>query len=136
MIVTEEGYFVDYEVQDFIDHHGVKGQKWGIRQQHQLNKASRKRERQRHAKQVQSARDRYDTSARSNYKKAKAQYKIDKRTKGRASAMRTLQKTKDKNIADFNKGMEYKDGKEVATAIALGAAGAILYTAIAMKKYS
>lgn len=31
MLITEEGYFVDYEVQEFIDHHGVKGQKWGIR---------------------------------------------------------------------------------------------------------
>jgi hypothetical protein len=35
MLIDEEVYLA-YEAEDFLDHHGVKGQKWGIR-----NKASR-----------------------------------------------------------------------------------------------
>jgi hypothetical protein len=30
MIIDAEVY-IDHEVEDFLDHHGVKGQKWGIR---------------------------------------------------------------------------------------------------------
>jgi hypothetical protein len=132
MIIEEEVYFqhdVD-EISDFLDHHGVKGQKWGIRKQHQVNKASRQRERKRNRKQIDAARERYRTTAGPNYQKAKAQYKIDKKIKGRAEAMRILNKTKDKNINDYVTGSRVRDGKEVAGAIAGGALGLALYTGI------
>lgn len=127
-MIIEEELYLDHE--EFLDHHGVKGQKWGIRQQHQVNKASRQRERARNRKKIDAARERYRTTARSDYLTAKSQYKIDKKNKGRAEARRILNKTKNKNVRDYNTGNQVRDGKEAAALIAGGALGLALYTSI------
>src|SRR3954471_15550214 len=94
------------EIEAFLSHHGVKGQRWGIRnlvKQHELNKASRQRVKAKkasdfeklrkqvrpsgrtqftnaqRAKDIDQARQRVDSGAlRADLKEAKAQYKIDR----------------------------------------------------------
>jgi len=106
--------------EDFLEHHGVKGQKWGIQnisRQHQINKASRATDRVKRNNEIDAARARYNTSARTNYLKAKDQYKVDKLVVGRREAKKALQKVKNKNFEDALISQQAKSGKETTTAI-------------------
>jgi len=124
MYIDDEGYF---------EHHGVKGQRWGI-ENHQrksraelrsLDKKTKKRDNARDNREIDAARARYKTSARSNYKAAKAQYKIDKHIIGKRQAKKSLNKVKEKNFKDYQTASQTKHGKETAAAI-LVVSGAVL----------
>lgn len=115
------------DAEDFIEHCGKKGMKWG--QNRALNKTSRSTDRaagkadraksnEKRNKDIDRARARFDSGkARSDFKKAKATYKQEKQVVGSREAKKALNKVKDKNIRDYNKSREAKSGKETTIAV-------------------
>lgn len=138
---TEEEMTVD----EFLEHFGVLGMKWGRHKAvstdggaarptrkdlHALNKASKKADADKHASEVDAARTNYSQNARKNYLNAKAQYKQDKVTIGKREALKAFNAVKDQNVRDYQKAQEYRDGKERTTAVMLAIGGVVLATAI------
>ena len=123
------------DVEDFLEHNGVKGQKWGVRQQHNLNKASRHSVRVKTNNQIDGARNRSKRKVRRiELKNAKANYKIDKVTLGRREAKLALNKVKDRQTKDKELASTIKYGKE--TAAVLLAAGTVTAARIAINARS
>lgn len=126
-------------VDEFLEHHGVKGMKWGVRRAHakemrSLNKASRKKDREENNSKIDAARERIRSGqAKSDYKAAKAQYKADKHVIGSREAKKALNKVKEKNYEDYQKSSELKSGKEKA-GYALAAAGLITVSVLMNSK--
>lgn len=127
---------------EVLAHHGVKGMRWGVvrknlaersavrAQNKQLNKESKARDTAARDAEIEAARQRYATTARANYLKAKEQYKVDKQTIGSREARKKLDAVKDKNFNDYQIAQQSKSGKETTLAV-LGIVGAIALTAIA-----
>lgn len=126
---------------DALEHFGVKGMRWGKRkapvegalsrsERRAANKAAYKTDIKKLDSDIDAARARIKSGAnRANYKAAKAQYKIDKQTKGSYEARKAFDAVKQKNIDDANLAQLAKSGREtVVTAIAAGV-GAVLITA-------
>lgn len=115
-----------------LAHHGVKGQKWGVRKAvasisrgHQLNKASRQHERQTENAAIDAARARESSGQnKATLQKAKAQYKSDKQRLGRHAAKVRLNKTRDKVALDRQTANSIKHGKEHVASI-LGLIGGV-----------
>lgn len=131
------------EVEEFLEHFGVKGMKWGVR--NELNKAAKEEERltgktftkntkifrnqvdsgskfksdplnkirTQRDKTILKARDRVESkTTKMEYKKAKAQYKINKRTLGKVRAKQILSTAKAKKMVDVYNARATRDGKE------------------------
>ena len=127
------------DVDEFLAHYGVPGMKWGQRRAHakemrSLDKASKKKDKAERSDKIDAARDRFRSGqARAEYKQAKAEYKAQKNVIGKREAKKILNEVKEKNLADYETGQQYKNGKEIAGAIALGVAGSILISALASR---
>lgn len=122
-------------VDEFLEHYGVPGMKWGqrkasaINRNRQLNKASRKKDKatfksnvskakETHAKEVDKARTYVNSGkAKADWKAAKAQYKKDKVEIGSREARKIKAKAAKKRIDAINKSQETRDGKELAQKI-------------------
>ncbi|UYL88206.1 hypothetical protein SEA_LILHUDDY_11 [Arthrobacter phage LilHuddy] len=116
------------EVDNYLEHYGVKGMRWGKRQSSSdssssssgksrselraLNKAARakgreerkaaaQKERDDYDNKIESARNRVDDDAR-KYNEAKQQYKTDKKTIGKVAAKQILKKHEDQFIDSWN----------------------------------
>jgi hypothetical protein len=137
VIITQE----DYDgIDEFLEHHGVKGQKWGVRraekkaarqQNRMLNKASREKDIAQRNAEIDAARARFKSGqARADFLNAKAQFHQDKVTMGSREARRILNETKMKNIQDGQVAQQAKSGKETA-AVVLLSLGAIAIGALA-----
>lgn len=127
MIVTADGY---------LEHYGKKGMRWGER--HALNKASRAKDRAKLDKQIDRARARTTGTTRSarlgltdsgskshlEFKKARAQYKVDKQKMGSREARKILNKAREKRMNDIQTSQFAKSGKET-TLVVLGVAGVV-----------
>lgn len=123
-----------YDTELVLEHYGKKGMKWG--QRHAANKASRAKDRVAYDKSIDKARSRTtgttraarlglsDTGSKSHteFKKAKAQYKVDKQKMGSREARKILNKARTKRITDVNMSQQAKSGKETALVV-LGAVG-------------
>ncbi len=134
----------DEEVDAFLEHFGVRGMKWGHRknphraEMRKLNKESRARDkvenralRDKHQRRVELARQRVSSGKlKTDLKKAKAQYKVDKNVIGRREARKALNKVKNKNFMEVQKSREAKNGKEAAGMILLGVGGLALQAAL------
>jgi len=123
-------------VENFLEHHGVKGMKWGVRKSRSelrsLNKASRKTDREKFDKKIDQARSRVSSGkAKARLKKAKADYKSNKLDIGSREAKKILNKEKAKYISDVETSQYAKSGKERAVAATL--AGVSLAAVIAMQ---
>lgn len=126
------------EVDDFLEHFGRKGMKWGVRKsrpgafatskhKHQLNKASRKKDFEKHASNVDKARGRLASGkTKRDWKKAKGEHAANKAKLGGREARKILQKARDKKFNDASVSQQARDGKEVAIILGAGAVGAIL----------
>jgi len=130
-------------LEDALEHHGVKGQRWGQhikghpgQSQHQLNKQSRQADRQARKtananynternKTIDQARLRVSTGqTRASYKEAKAQYKIDKQKLGRREAKKKLHVAKIARNTDHQNAQLTKSGAET-TGKLIGALGGV-----------
>lgn len=130
--------------EDFLDHAGVKGMKWGHRKAagpklgpdgkpqktrkelRALDKASIGRDKEKLKKDL-AANDKEIATARAKVKSgenakmfadAKAKYKIDKKVIGKREASKALEEVRTKTLATYAKSKEAKSGAE-ATAAAL-----------------
>lgn len=137
----------DKEIEDFLDHylehHGVKGMKWGVRrsQNRSLNKASRAKDRKQSDKDIDKARSRTKGTSRAarlgfgdkgskshtEFKRARTQYKADRAVMGSREARKILNKAREKRIDEIATSRQAKSGRETTFAI-LGAVGAALLT--------
>lgn len=128
--------FSDESIDAYFEHHGIKGQKWGVRraarkQGRQLNKASRKKDAANFEKSVEKAREHFSSGkAQRNLKKAKAQFKQDKITMGSREARKILNKTREKNAQQAALSQQAKNGKEAATIMLATVVGAVLVGAL------
>lgn len=114
---------------DELTHFGVKGMRWGHHKAQtaggetdrqklkRLDKESRAKDNAARDAEIEAARQRYGTTSRDNYLKAKAQYKIDKKTIGKREALKKFQKVQNQNIDDFELATQAKSGKETTKAI-------------------
>lgn len=116
---------IDENVEDFLEHYGVKGMKWGERRarNRQLNRESRKKDWAKQERDVERARTRvYTGKTKADYKKAKEKYKSDKLNIGSREAKKLLLKARNKKYSEISKAQEAKNKKEVA--VILGVVGA------------
>lgn len=135
--------------EDFLEHYGKKGMKWGHRmasapkktadgrdvksrkELRALDKASEKRDNATRDKGIDDARERSKWGGQNDkdWKQAKTQFKSDKKVIGRAEASKALQKVKDRIVADNVTSQQYKSGKESTTAalVALGGLTLLAY---------
>lgn len=106
--------------EDALAHFGVKGMKWGVRNEHRsqmraLNKESRARDKAARKDAIETARARIATGqSRKELKTAKEQYKRDKNVIGSREAKKTLRIAKDKYAQEQETARLAKDGKEIA----------------------
>lgn len=118
----------DADVEDFLEHYGVKGMKWGVRRDmRKLNKASRAKDKAKRQSEIDAARKRLGSGKNKEaLKKAKAQYKIDKYEIGSREARKLVDKHKEKIRSDYETSKQLKNGKEVALAMVIGQEGVAL----------
>lgn len=124
--ILEHQGLTDEEIDDFFEHHGVKGMRWGQRRarNRELNRASRKEDRAKHQTDVEKAREFFKSGdAKAEWKQAKADFKKNKGEIGSREARKILNKTRDQQIEKYSKSQEAKNGKEVALVV-LGVVGA------------
>lgn len=123
-------------VDNFLAHYGVKGMKWGQRKAHsremrRLNKESRARDKAERSENITRARERFRSGkAREDYKKAKSEYKAQRHVIGKREAKKILTKVRDQNVKDYETANSFKNGKEIAGAIALGVGATVLVSTL------
>lgn len=137
-MTLDDGELLQSTIDDdeFLIHFGVKGMKWGQRKaafqrNRQLNKKSYKKDVAARDKQIQDARDRIASGQnREQFRKAKEQYKVDKKKLGSREARKKYNKRTEKLWEDEYYAQSAKSGKETTVAI-LAVAGAFAISAIA-----
>lgn len=126
-------------VDDFLAHYGVPGMKWGQRRAHakemrSLDKASKKKDKAERNDKIDAARERFRSGqAKADLKNAKAEYKTQKNVVGKREAKKILNAVKEKNLADYETGAQWKSGKETATGLIAGATGLVLISVLSAK---
>ncbi len=136
----------DQELYVFLEHYGVKGMQWGVRNEKRgesgsrkerrvknraLNKASRGKDRAKFTSDIDKARARIDSGKSfKDVKKAKSQYKQNKIDLGSREARKILSKARNKYATDSAVAQQARDGKEVAKALAIAGAATILSVAL------
>lgn len=126
----------DDAIDEYLEHFGVKGMKWGVRREARqrnraLNKASRAKDNADWAKSVEKARiqvrkgelDKKDFDAVEQYKK-------DKINLGSRKAKQILAEKRQENWDTYNMSQQAKNGKEAAIQIASAVGLVMLYGAL------
>jgi len=123
---------------DWLEHHGVKGQQWGVRRAQKkqakarnkaLNKASRSKDFKEFEGTVDAARARRKGGAiKQERKAAKAQFHQDKAKVGSREARKILYEKRNKLSEEVAVSHQAKNGKEVAGTILAGAAIGVAYS--------
>lgn len=118
---SKEGIPMTTEVDNYLEHYGVKGMRWGKRSSSSsssdsnpgksrkelraLDRANRKSERAAARKEwddnIENARNRVDDDAR-KYNEAKKQYKTDKKEIGKVAAKKILKEHEDQFVNSWN----------------------------------
>lgn len=122
--------FSDDEIDEYLEHFGVKGMKWGTRRAQ--------------AKEYKTKRDRQIDRARANvyggttdrrYKAAKQKYKEDAPIIGRKAAKDALKQAKAKRSSDIKTSYQAKSGREHASAILMKTAFGLSILAVGVAAY-
>lgn len=127
----------DEEIDDFLEHFGVKGMQWGVRRAEkraakreakQERKDAREAARQAHNASIQKSRDYFDSGkADTDLAKAREKYIRDSARIGKTEALKALRAAEDKYNREGDFAMAAKEGKH-DLAIALGLVG--LYSVV------
>ena len=118
---------IDEDVEAFLEHYGVRGQKWGVRrkQNRALNKASRQKDWEAQGKEVGEARANVKTGkTKKEFKQAKKEYKANKEKLGSREARKILNQAREKKYNEIDKSQQAKNKKEAAAI--LGIVGAVI----------
>lgn len=125
-LMLEEKGLTHSEIDAWFEHHGVKGQQWGVRHKRnrELNKASRQKDRAEirterakaaatQARQVDRARGQVASGkVKRDFQQAKADFKVNKREIGSREARKILNEHRAKKMEIIAKAQEARDGKE------------------------
>jgi hypothetical protein len=122
------------QIDDFLEHSGVKGMKWGERRA--VNKASKAADNEKRNTAIDAARKEYSTNARKNYLDAKATYKTDKNVIGKHAAKKAFDAVKQKNIDDASVAQQLKSGKETRKAVMQVAGAMVVVGALSALSHS
>lgn len=119
--------FSDEGIEEYLEHFGKKGMKWGVRSStsdrdgpsnRSLNKESRQKDTQKHNKAVDKARgDVASGKVKADWKASKTQFKADKATMGSREARKIMSAKRIKLNETFYKSQEVKSGKETTLAL-------------------
>lgn len=117
------------DVDEFLEHFGAKGMKWGVRKNkaersagRAMNKESRAKDRSKYDKDIDKARGRVSSGkTKQAFKKAKSEHAANKAKLGSREARKILSKAREKKYKDINTAQAAKTGKE--TAVVLGILG-------------
>lgn len=130
----EELGFSDDAIDAYFEHHGVKGMQWGVRraekkagrqQNRALNKASRQADKAKYRSDIDKARANIESGkSQKKAKAAKEQFHKDKKELGSREARKILAKKRAKLQKEYETASQARDGKEVATAMLVGAVAA------------
>ena len=122
------------DVEDFLEHYGKKGMKWGQRSapiDRQRNKELNKKSRAKDAKTIEAARARVKSGqTKADFLNAKAAHAENKRKLGTREARRILYEARDKRYEEVAISRTAKNGKEVAISVATGVGALVAYVAI------
>lgn len=136
MNVEEVERASDEEVDAFLEHFGVLGMHWGVRnpRNRELNRASRQKDRRKHENEVLRARAKLKSGRQTEeWIKAKDKFHRDKERIGSREARKALNKVRQKHYAEIQKSQEAANGKEAAITL-LAVAGLVGITAFAAAK--
>jgi len=118
-------------LESVLEHHGVKGMRWGVRRDPRnvasraKDRAARKRSTTVRDKQIDEARTRLRSGeTRRTFKDAKKQFKVDKKELGRREARKRLYKARLNKQNDIDKANMIKSGAET-TGVILGIVGTV-----------
>lgn len=121
---------IDEDIYYFLEHHGIKGQQWGVRKaarQHNraLNKASRQADKEAAVKSINKARASLESGkTKREFKSAKAEAHAKRTEIGSREARKIVANARMKKANQIATAHQYKNGKERALGV-LAAAGTI-----------
>lgn len=121
------------EDEDFLEHFGKKGMKWGVRnpENRALNKASRQKDKADYRAEIDTARDRVKSGAvKQELKDAKAQFQVDKKNLGSREARKILNDKRDSLYEEISTSNQVRDGKEAAASAVMAAGVALLVASL------
>lgn len=126
-------------VDTFLEHHGVKGMKWGVRKKKDptsfknlLSKEGRKIRNQEITKQ----RDRWESGeTKAAYKQAKSDFKSNRTKMGFVRASLVLNEARNQKIRDVITASKAKTGKELTLATLLTAGVTAYHVAAATRNF-
>lgn len=129
----------------FLEHYGVKGMQWGVRngggsgtskrqvrkearaKNKKLNQASRAKDIDKYQKDIDKARERVKSGASSKQLEAAVtNYKSNKAKLGSREAKKMIFEARQKHFEEVQKSQQLRDGKEVAATLVVGLGAAVL----------
>lgn len=114
---------VEEEIYEHLEHFGVAGMRWGVRnsQNKALNRASRAKDREKWNKDITKARAEVKSGKhKAEWKQAKAQYQMDKINLGSREAKKILNKAREQKYNRAVTSQQAKTGKETAALVLAG----------------
>ena len=123
-LMLEEKGLSHSEIDSYFEHHGVKGQKWGVRRarNRELNRAAKSADRTALDKSIDKARAKKKSGAvKAEFQKAKSQHAANKAKLGSYEARKILRKARAKKANTLQTANLAKKGKETTLAwLAIG----------------
>lgn len=118
---------IEEDVEDFLEHFGVKGMQWGVRKERrqrnrELNRASRARDIEKRDKEITKARKRLADSAYANRsgREAREEFRANRLALGSREARRIRREQAETYYRDYDTATQTLSGRETTTAVIAG----------------